>query len=242
MPAARHRPGVGRVAGRRPLVDLRSLVEVVYTVHAPMDLRSILDSAVPWHPLATCVETGAAVDLRPYLRQADDVQVAIRASAAMPVLAGGPIGLGGRHFYDGGVAEPIPYRTAMGQGATHVLVLRSRRRDDIPKVSRTTPLFARAALRRYSHELERAYNHGPVRHAEDDARLDGMTPNAAAGVALASIRPAPGSPRVGRLASDGGLLGEAFEAGRAAVHEVFARMPGRTDATGCGPFALGSRT
>ncbi|HEX2704645.1 MAG TPA: patatin-like phospholipase family protein, partial [Candidatus Lustribacter sp.] len=80
--------------------------------------------------------------MRPYLRQADDVQLAIRASAAMPVLAGGPIRLGGRHFYDGGVSEPIPYRTAMGQGATHVLVLRSRRRDDIPKVSRTTPLFA----------------------------------------------------------------------------------------------------
>ena len=33
----------------------------------------------------------------------------------------------GRRFYDAGLSESVPYRTALAQGATHVLVLRSRR-------------------------------------------------------------------------------------------------------------------
>jgi predicted patatin/cPLA2 family phospholipase len=49
-----------------------------------------------------------------------------RASCAIPVLTGTPPLYRGGPTVDGGLLEPIPDRTAMREGATHVLVLRSR--------------------------------------------------------------------------------------------------------------------
>ena len=50
----------------------------------------------------------------------------LRASCSIPVLAGAPPTYRGEPTVDGGLLEPIPYRTALREGATHVLVLRSR--------------------------------------------------------------------------------------------------------------------
>jgi hypothetical protein len=50
-------------------------------------------------------------------------------------------------------------------------------------------------------------------------------------VAVYSIRPPAGSPTVSRLATNGRLLREAFESGRAATHATFASL------VPCGPSA-----
>jgi len=110
----------------RPVVDVRTLVEVVYQTEFPMDFASVLASPVDYHPLATDAATGASTDLRPLIGDPAELRLALRASASLPFLAGPPVELRGRRFYDAGVAESIPYRTALAQGATHVLVLRSR--------------------------------------------------------------------------------------------------------------------
>ncbi len=111
----------------RPVVDVHSLVEVIYQTEFPMDFASILASDVEYHPLATDAATGESTDLRPLIADPVDLRLALRASASLPFLAGPPVRLGGRRFYDAGVAESIPFRTPLAQGATHVLVLRSRR-------------------------------------------------------------------------------------------------------------------
>jgi predicted acylesterase/phospholipase RssA len=110
----------------RPVVDIRTLIEVVYQTEFPMDFASVLASPVDYHPLATDAATGASTDLRPLIGDAAELRLALRASASLPFLAGPPVELRGRRFYDAGVAESIPYRTALAQGATHALVLRSR--------------------------------------------------------------------------------------------------------------------
>jgi predicted acylesterase/phospholipase RssA len=110
----------------RPVVDVRTLIEVVYQTTWPMDFDSVLASTVEYHPLATDAATGASTDLRPLIGSAAELRLALRASASLPFLAGPPVQLGGRRFYDAGVAESIPLRTPLAQGATHILVLRSR--------------------------------------------------------------------------------------------------------------------
>jgi predicted acylesterase/phospholipase RssA len=112
---------------RRPVVDVQSLVEVVYQSQFPMDFASVLASPVEFHPLATDAATGESTDLRPLIADPAELRLALRASASLPFLAGPPIGLRDRRFYDAGVAESIPFRTPLAQGATHVLILRSRR-------------------------------------------------------------------------------------------------------------------
>src|SRR5580700_6293044 len=116
---------------RRPVADVRTLVEVLYQTEFPMDFDSILASPVEFHPLATDAATGQSTDLRPMISNPAELRLALRASAALPFLAGPPVRLGGRRYYDAGVAESIPFRTPLAQGATHILVLRSRRALDV---------------------------------------------------------------------------------------------------------------
>ena len=111
----------------RPVADVRSLIEELYQTTFPMDFAAVLASPIEFHPLATEAVTGQSTDLRPLIGTQVELRLALRASAALPLLAGPPVDLRGRRFYDAGLSESVPYRTALAQGATHVLVLRSRR-------------------------------------------------------------------------------------------------------------------
>ena len=284
---------------RRPVVDVRTLIEVVYQTEFPMDFDSVLASEVEYHPLATDAVTGESTDLRSLITDPAELRLALRASASLPFLAGPPVRLRGRRFYDAGVAESIPFRTPLAQGATHILVLRSRRflpdpnppgpalsnppgpaspqssaaalsaavaadgpagggpdiaglevsgapdgggvggvqhREgldgtgatvmyvpspplngvSVPRPPRSVRLLARTTLRNESLELRAALLSRGARTASDVAHIAELE---AAGRAL-SIRPPADAPPVSRLTTDGALLAAAFEAGRAAAHEL----------------------
>lgn len=219
----------------KPVVDTRTLVEEVYVNTFPMDFASVLASAVEYHPLATDAETGQTADLRPLLTGVPEMRLALRASAAMPFLAGPPVSLAGRRFYDAGVAESIPFRTPLEQGATHILVLRSKPPagpvhdgtlggfvgldvSRLPPPPRSVRLLARTRLRKESPELRAALLSRSVRTAQDVARITELQ---AAGRAFA-VHVGRAVPPVSRLTTDGRLLADAFEAGRAALQRVFA--------------------
>jgi predicted patatin/cPLA2 family phospholipase len=215
----------------RPVADVRALVEELYQTVFPLDFASVLASPVEYHPLATDAASGHSTDLRQLIGDPAELRLAMRASAAMPLLAGQPVKLGGRRFYDAGVSESVPYRTAIAQGATHVLVLRSRREPRSGAgPSRSSAIVARTALRRETMALRATFLAREERLADDDARLDrydthgipgGQGASPAGGPWVLSIRPAADSPYVSRLATGGPLLLAAFEAGRAAVHAAF---------------------
>jgi predicted acylesterase/phospholipase RssA len=263
----------------RPVADVRALIEDLYQTTFPMDFAAVLASPIEFHPLATDAATGQSTDLRPLIANPADLRLALRASAALPLLAGPPVEFAGRRFYDAGVSESIPYRTALTQGATHLLILRSRpapqprdhhksRRNPLPspdsdvpsppsdggrpvsppaddgrpfRPSRSTRWLARTTLRREAPALRAAFLARESRRAADDQLLadyeaapaatavpavtsaPAVTPVSAVTPApvhpaVLSIRPAPGSPVVSRLATDGALLQVALEAGRAAAH------------------------
>jgi predicted patatin/cPLA2 family phospholipase len=206
----------------RPVVDVERLVEVVYIHQFPLDYASVLASPVEFHPLATDVVTGRAVDLWDGLVDESSLRLALRASAALPLLAGPPVAIGSGRYTDAGLAESIPFRQALRDEASHVLVLRSRRLAD-RAAEREAPslgsrLVAGVGLRRHPAAMKAAFLARPAQLAADDlllARHEADDDHA--GPALMSIRPAEDSPRVSRLETDGGRLRTAFEAGRAAA-------------------------
>jgi len=247
----------GLVRGR-PVADVRALIEDLYQTTFPMDFAAVLASPIEFHPLATDAATGRSTDLRPFVGDPAELRLALRASAALPLLAGPPVEFAGRRFYDAGLSESVPYRTALAQGATHVLVLRSRRDpvtgQDGRAPSRSVRLITRTTLRRETPALRAVFLSRDARLAADALRLAEYqsvpptpprpppppspvssssapprpAPNFAAAtfasgasIAVFSIRPLAGSPRVNRLATDGRLLRAAFEAGRAATHATF---------------------
>jgi predicted patatin/cPLA2 family phospholipase len=219
----------------KPVVDVHTLVEEVYVNKFPLDFASVLASPVEYHPLATDAVTGRTADLRPLVADVPEIRLALRASAALPFLAGPPVTLRGRRFYDAGVAEAIPFRTPLEQGATHILVLRSKApagpvhdgtlgsfvgldASRLPPPPRSVRLLTRTTLRRESPELRSALLSRAVRTAQDVARITELE---ASGRALA-IYGGRATPPISRMTSDGRMLAAAFEAGRAALHRVFA--------------------
>lgn len=200
-----------RALRRQPVVDTHFLVHTAYTELMPMGFDEILDSPVEFHPIATDARTGAATDLRPRIRDRSSLQAALRASTAMPLLTGEPIEIDGDRFIDAGVSEAVPVRTALAQGATHIVALRTRRTDE----TATAPsrgervLLARWFARRAPGALEPWLRREAARAEEE--RLLATHP------ATLQVRPPIGSMRIGRTERRGILLRDAVQVGRDAA-------------------------
>lgn len=216
----------------RPMVDVERLVEDIYIREYPLDYASVLDTPIELHLLATDISTGEPRDLFSEMTDGKALRLALRASTALPVLAGRPVALGGRRYFDAGLAESIPYRQALRDGATHVLVLRSKAIHDVPATKgaeeRVPPslgarFVAKVALRRHTPQLKAAYLARRARMVDDDRDLAAYEMASAGDLtsAVVSIRPDPNVPPVSRLATDVNLLQEAFEFGRRAVNSWF---------------------
>ncbi|WP_307817416.1 patatin-like phospholipase family protein [Nocardia acididurans] len=191
-----------------PVVDTGYLVHTVYERLVPMDFPAILANPVTFHPIATDADTGEAVDLHDGLTDPASVQAALRASTCLPLLAGKPVRIGDRRYVDAGLSESVPIRTALAQGATRVLVLRTRRDDE--NVSAPSPLETRVVARFLSRHAPGTV--GPWlsrvrRHHRDEADF-GSDP------AVMQIRPPRDAPDVGRITRDPDLLRQALDLGR----------------------------
>ena len=196
-----------------PVVDTAHLVHTVYEA-VPMNFDAIVASPVEFHPLATAGDTGAVVDLNPSIADKPSLQRALRASTGLPLLSGRPVRLDGRIMLDAGLVEQIPYRSALDQGATHVLVLRTRSADDHMHppsgvenrvVVRYLTRVAPGAIPAWLGRLDR--------HREDEKVL-------AEHPSLLQVRPPDGAPHVSRLSRDTALLARAVGLGRRAAREA----------------------
>lgn len=202
---------VRRALRRRPVVDTRFLVHTVYTEIIPMGFQEVIQNPVEFHPIATDALTGQAVDLHETIKDQAGLQAALRASTAMPLLAGEPIEIGGRRYVDAGVSESVCVRTALAQKATHIVALRTRRADE----STSAPSLGVRLL------MSRWFN----RHAPGalDTWLDCVDIRAEEERLLAShpaalqIRPPLGSAGVGRTERRPQQLRAAVDAGRKAA-------------------------
>jgi predicted patatin/cPLA2 family phospholipase len=87
----------------------------------------LLASGPEFRALAVSLETLTLRVLADFT-DIDELTQAVRASAALPRLGGRPPVFRGERMADGGLLEAIPYETALREGATHILVLRSRPR------------------------------------------------------------------------------------------------------------------
>jgi predicted patatin/cPLA2 family phospholipase len=205
-----------RALRRQPVIDTDFLVHTVYTDIMPMDFTEILDSQVEFHPLATDALTGEAADLHPTIHDRASLQAALRATTAMPFMAGMPIEIAGRRFVDAGVSESVPARTALAQGATHVVALRTRRSDElVTPPSRIERLvmsrwFARHAPGALAPWLSRVEVRGREEH------LLGSHPR------IVQIRPPLGSGDIGNTERGEAALRGAVRIGRQAAWNVLA--------------------
>jgi predicted patatin/cPLA2 family phospholipase len=207
-----------RALRRKPVVDVRTLVEERYEQLSPGLFGAVLASSTELHPIATDVATGEPVDLHGEIADERTLRLALRASAALPLLAGEPVRLDGRPLIDAGLSAAIPFRAALADGATHVLVLRSRRAGEtVTPPGRLSGALTARALKRVSPALRTAFLTRVERETADEDFLARHDADPALEPAILSIRPAPDSPVPGRLEQDVDLVRAGLEAGRAAA-------------------------
>jgi predicted patatin/cPLA2 family phospholipase len=157
-----------------PVVDVRTLVEERYEQLSPGLFAAVLAGRTELHPLATDVASGAAVDLHDQIVDEPSLRRALCASAALPLLAGPPVQLDGRRLLDAGLSAAIPFRAAVAGGATHVLVLRSRRAGETAQPpTRLAGAMTARLLRRVDPAVAQAFLTRAEREAEDEAALAG---------------------------------------------------------------------
>jgi predicted acylesterase/phospholipase RssA len=202
-----------RMLRGRPAFDLRYLVHQVYDGIEPMDFPAILANSTTFHPIATDTRTGDSVDLHRHIVDKRTLMTALRASAGLPILAGPPVPLGDAEYLDGGLSETVPIRTAVRAGATHALVLRTRRTDEQrPPASRLHQVVGGSYLRVRAPGAYRAWLRRPHQQVIENRFL------ASLGDTALQIHPPLGSPDIDSAARDTDLLTRALDIGRQVVH------------------------
>lgn len=213
---------------RRPLVDLEWLISEYYDRTLGLNAAEILANPVSVHPLATDAATGSAVDLHPYISDKQSLHAALRASASLPLVAGRPVELAGGRYLDAGVAESVPFETPLEAGATHMLVLTSRKNGDWARDPLVVRRVAEAWLRRTAPGACAAFLARDTRYAATAERLANHSVDPDGSPAVLAIRPGPDAPQVARLESDGSVIAAGLAAGHDAMAAILDAAAGTT--------------
>jgi len=212
----------------RPIFDLRWLIEHYYDRTLGLDAASILANPISLHPLATDASTGMAVDLAPFIHDRTSLHTAMRASSAVPLLAGDPVELAGRRYLDAGLAESVPLDTPIAAGATHLLVLASRKDGDYTNDPAPVRALTARWLRRTAPGACETFLGRNARASSVAERLTHHNQDDTSQPAVLTVRPAADSPHVSRREGDAGVMRSAAGAGRAAMR---AALSGATPAS-----------
>ena len=125
-----------------------------------LDLATIYARGKPFIVGLTDLETGRAVY---HPTNACDLEAALKASSALPIIYRGFPLIDGRPTMDGGIADPIPVREALKIGARRIMVVRSRpkgyvKRSGLSQALLRWKLSKYAALRKTLAGRIRRYN------------------------------------------------------------------------------------
>jgi predicted patatin/cPLA2 family phospholipase len=111
---------------RKPIIDLAYLVDHVMRQHVPLSVEALQKTATRFYILLTDCQTGEPV----YFHACDDrVFAALRATSSMPLVTRGFDYVDDKPYADGGVADPIPVRRAIQDGATDITVVLTHKLD-----------------------------------------------------------------------------------------------------------------
>ena len=179
----------------RPILNLDFLMKEVLRHRKRLDVDRVLAARAALSILATDVATAATKRFRNFADE-DDLIGAMRASATMPIVAGGPLTFRGGRYFDASLTEPIPVPTAEADGNTHVLVLLTRPNAEPRSLSSLDRLFVIPRLRRLSPQLATRFIDRSEPYAALLKCIDAGTGPLGRAV-VQGIRPLP--PAVGRL-------------------------------------------
>lgn len=119
-----------RLVYGQPAVSLEYLLDDVCVNQKPLIVDKVLQSSIPLRVIAANLESLKSETLADF-NGASALFDALRASARIPLFAGPPVVIGGVRYLDASIFESIPFRTAIVDGATDVVILLTRPAGDL---------------------------------------------------------------------------------------------------------------
>jgi len=164
----------GRAVRGRAILDLSFLLDDVAVRRKRLQVARVVAAPSPLVILATDVDEETPIALRGF-SDGDALFGALRASATMPIVAGGPWAYGGRRLLDASLSEPIPVGQAEADGHTHVLALLTRPGTMPQQPSAFDRYFVAPRLRRLSPVLADRYLERSVPYSRVTQAIDAGT-------------------------------------------------------------------
>jgi predicted patatin/cPLA2 family phospholipase len=197
-----------RALRRRPVLDLAYLFETLIARRGPLSADGLARGPELRALAVSCRD--AELRVLAGFDDAADALAAVRASCAIPLLAGSPPRYRGEPLVDGGLLESIPYRTALREGASHVLVLRSR---PAGFRTRTRVGAAERVVARAHPQLAPLLRTCHARYNDHAADLEWLARDPDGRAVVSQVTPPPEARLVSRLSIDAGRLAESLRVG-----------------------------
>jgi predicted patatin/cPLA2 family phospholipase len=222
------------------IIDLDYAIDVVVKFVKPLDVGRVLASRSGLHIAITSALTGEArlVDAK---REGIPLLTLLKASGAIAPLYNCPVLIDGIPYVDGGITNPIPVRSAIEDGCTHILVLLTRPPDFVSPGYTAVERFCMAPLFRswtpafvnvfYEQQHQRYNATRAVAFGKDRGR---------GGVNIAVIGPDAKSPAVSRATVLRGRLQAAMDDAMRKTRDVFADLRSDGADSGDGGQAWGT--
>lgn len=182
----------------RPIMNVDFLIDEVMRKRKPLRTEFILNNPGLLHIVAADANSGKEV-LFDRFNNEDEIYGALKGSICLPLIAGKSVNVGGRQLIDGGLVQQIAVPSAVSAGATHIIVLMTRRHSELerPVGGIRTSLEALALRSVYGGPVASSYlGRGEVINKVIGEVLSGKTGDS---VLVNAIAMADDSPEVGRL-------------------------------------------
>lgn len=146
-----------RLVSLRPVMDLDFLIYDVFKNNVPLDCSKIIQSSCALNVVTTDARSGEKYVLSSFVNE-EELLLALKASASNPIFGVPPVVLRGSGYWDAILTESIPAQTAIEDGCTHIIVLRSRPVNETrSKIGLAEKLLAKRFIRSKSEHAYKQY-------------------------------------------------------------------------------------
>jgi predicted patatin/cPLA2 family phospholipase len=144
------RPLIGR-----PIMNTHFLIDEVMRTTKPLDVGRVLATSGMLHVVATDAETGEGRTYTEF-RDAAHFFSVLKGTITIPIIGGSAVDVDGAKLVDGGIVQQVAVRSAIDAGATHILVLMTRRDGELERPDRTWRLAVESLGLRILHHSKLA--------------------------------------------------------------------------------------
>jgi predicted patatin/cPLA2 family phospholipase len=205
---------------RQPVIDFDLLFEELIAARKPLSFDALADGPEV-RVLATSLDRHARRVLSTF-GDMEELVGAVRASMSLPGLSGAPSTFRGERMADGALVEPIPFESALREGATHVLVLRSR-----PAGYREPGLVAigESLTQRSDPGIQELLRTRHLVYNRQAAKLEDATGAGARAAHVLQVAVPEHTRAIGRFENNSERVAEALRAGARAMASVILSEP-----------------